>query len=160
VYSYIYPFDEQSLARIAVFFDYDYAPANDPSGFADNVIAYTEDWKRNPENGTLSAIQRGDGTLGLVDSRSDAVEPEIVLSGLEKEAYEFCEETRSFAVIAGHLRERFPNEGFEEHNLRAFLDSLVSHHLMAKEGSNYLNLAIPVPPALAKTASDAAIAAE
>ncbi len=160
VYSYIYPFDEQSLARIAVFFDYDYAPSNDPSGFAENVIAYTEEWKRNPENGTLSAIQRGDGTLGLVDSRSDAVEPEIVLSGLEKEAYEFCEETRSFAVIAGHLRERFPNECFEEHNLRAFLDSLVSHHLMAKEGSNYLNLAIPVPPALAKTASDAAIAAE
>ncbi len=159
-YRYIYPFDAESVARIAVFFDYDYVPSVDPSGFADDVIAYAEDWKRRPESGMLSAVQRGDGALALLDSRSDAASSEIILFGLEKAAYEFCEGTRSAAQIASHLRERIPTEPFDEDSLRAFLDSLVANHLMAKDGFNYLSLAIPVPPALAEAGPAKALAAE
>ncbi len=71
MYRYLYPFDDRSLRRIAYYFDFDYAPGVDPTGFAAEVIAYVEAWRQAPEPGTLSAIQRPDGTLVLVDTRSE-----------------------------------------------------------------------------------------
>jgi len=71
-YKYLYPFAEENLRRVAYYFDYDYKPGVDPTGHAAEVIEYVEAWRREPERGTLSSIVRPDGTLVLVDTRSDA----------------------------------------------------------------------------------------
>src|SRR5262249_53544738 len=52
-YKYLYPFDDESLHRIAYYFDYDYEPGVDPTGYAALVVAYVEAWQREPERGAL-----------------------------------------------------------------------------------------------------------
>lgn len=143
-YKYLYPFDDESLSRIAYYFDYDYEPGVDPTGYATKVIKYAEAWQHEPEMGTLSSIVRSDSTLALIDTRSDAVQPEFILSSVEKVAYEYCDELRSGAGVAQYLHRVFPDVKFTEQQVLNFLDSLVANKLMVTDGVHYLSLAIPV----------------
>ena len=145
-YKYLYPFDEESLSRIAYSFDYDYEAEVDPTGYASKVIAYVDDWQSNMEIGTLSSVVRSDGTLALIDTRSNARQSEFFLSGLEQSAYEYCDTLHSGRAIAQHLRSLFPKIQFAEHQLANFLDSLVANRLMVTDGVHYLSLAIPANP--------------
>ena len=154
-YRYLYPFDEESLKRIAYYFDFDYEPENDPTGIAAEVVAYVYEWKDNPEPGSLSCILRPDGSLALVDTRSDATISELILSGLERAAYEFCDQLQVGASIVRHLRALFPEVEFSDQQVFDFLDSLVQNRLMVTDGSNYLSLAIRTPPIQSKTKREA-----
>jgi ribosomal peptide maturation radical SAM protein 1 len=145
-YRYLYPFDDASLARIAYYFDFDYAPENDPTGYAAEVVEYVYEWKSNPELGTLRSILRADGSLALLDSRSDASIRELVLTGLEQAAYEFCDELRAGPGIVRHLRTAFPLVEFSDQQVFDFLDSLVQNRLMVTDDVNYLSLAIRTQP--------------
>ena len=40
IYRTLYPFETEALRRIAYYFDFDYAPDVDPTGYAADVIAY------------------------------------------------------------------------------------------------------------------------
>ena len=146
-YKYLYPFDDESLQRIAYYFDYDYTPGADPTGYASEVIKYAEAWRRNPEGGALFFDYRADGSLLLVDARSDALLPELLLSGLEKAAYEHCDELRSGDAVTRHLHQLFPDAEFTQQQVLDFLDSLVSNRLMVTDGAHYLSLAIAANPA-------------
>ncbi|MBI3970032.1 MAG: RiPP maturation radical SAM protein 1 [Chloroflexi bacterium] len=143
-YTYLYPFGEESLREIAYYFDYDYEPEVDPTGYASEVIEFVRSWQLHPETGTLSSVVRPDGRLLLVDTRSDAAYAELVLSGLEQAAYSFCDELHSGSSVAGHLRRVFTSAQFTERHVLDFLDSLVANQLMVTDGVNYLSLAIPV----------------
>lgn len=145
-YKYLYPFDPDSLAKIAYYFDYDYASEIDPRGYAYEVIMYAEEWQRSPETGTLRAIADTDGTLTLLDTRSGALLPQLHLSGLEQAAYEYCDELRSVRSVVQHLRQKFPESEFTQHQVKEFLDSLVANKLMLTDEENYLSLAIGTPP--------------
>jgi ribosomal peptide maturation radical SAM protein 1 len=144
-YRYLYPFAEESLMRIAYYFDFDYEPDSNPTGYAAEVVTYVYDWKKNPEQGSLCSILRPDGTLVLLDSRSDATVPELILSGLEQAAYEFCDQLQAGANIVRHLRASFPMAEFSDQQVFDFLGSLVENRLMVTDGSNYLSLAIRTP---------------
>jgi ribosomal peptide maturation radical SAM protein 1 len=141
-YKYLYPFDDESLHRIAYYFDYDYETGVDPTGYAALVVAYVEAWRREPERGALYSIMRPDGTLALVDTRSDAARPELVFSGLEQEAYEYCDTLHTGASVAQHLRRTFPDAHFTDQQVLAFLDSLVANKLMVTADCYYLSLAV------------------
>jgi ribosomal peptide maturation radical SAM protein 1 len=145
-YKYLYPFDDASLSRIAYCFDYDYAPRTAANGFADEVAAYSLEWKCNPETGTLSAVARPDGTLVLLDSRSDAMMGECALGRIEREAYEFCDAIHAGSAVVRRLHECFPGEEFSDRQVIRFLDSLVANRLMVSDGVHYLSLAIPAEP--------------
>ncbi len=140
-YFYLYPFDRESLARIAYYFDYDYEARLDPRGFAMPVIEYVHDWRQNPERGTLLACS-GDDKLVLLDTRSVATASQFVLTGLDRRAYEFCDSIHSASAIAAHLHAEFPTASFELEQVVGFLDSLVANALMLTDGINYLSLAI------------------
>lgn len=141
-YRHLYPFDGASLRRIAYYFDFDYRPEADPRGFADDVIREAEQWKRNPEMGSLSAIRRPDGTLALIDSRAGAKRPSVILSGPEQAAYELCDQAQTPAGVARRLRELFPRQSLGEKGVRKFLDAAVSNRLMVEQNGYYLNVAI------------------
>jgi ribosomal peptide maturation radical SAM protein 1 len=141
-YSYLYPFDVDSLHRIAYYFDYDYQPSVDPTGYATEVIAFVQDWRQNPERGRLSEVLGPDCALVLIDTRSDATMREVTLTGLERAAYEFCDSLRSASAVVRHLRERFPDVQVCEERVLGFLDSLVANRLMVSDGAHYLSLAI------------------
>ena len=143
-YKYIYPFNEESLSRIAYCFDFDYEPDVDPTGVAAGVIAYVNLWRECPETGTLTSVSRADGSLILLDTRSNATQAEFSLSGMEKTAYEYCDSLHSSTAITGHLHKEYPDMQFTEMQVRSFLDSLVTNKLMVNDGIYYLSLAIPV----------------
>ena len=151
-YKYLYPFDDESLHRIAYYFDYDYARGANPAGYAAPVVAYVEAWQREPERGTLWSIVRPDGTLALVDTRSDATRPELVFSGLEQAAYTYCDTVHTGASVAQHLRRTFPGAQFTDQQVLAFLDSLVANKLMVTDDQYYLSLAVSAQPV--QTGSD------
>lgn len=142
---YLYPFGEDTLKRITYYFDFDYETSVDPTGYATNVIEYVAAWQHEPETGTLSSITQPDGTLVLVDSRSDASLPHLRLSNLERAAYEYCDEMHSGASVVQQLHTTFPDTEFDEQRVFDFLDSLVANRLMVSDGIYYLSLAIPIP---------------
>lgn len=143
-YYYLYPFDDQSLSRIAYSFDFDYEPGIDPSSNASRMIEYIEDWRREPEMGTLSLVLGPDDTLVLVDTRSNATQPEFKLSGMEKAAYEYCDSLHSGSAVIRYLHKVFPDVQFTDQEVLVFLDSLVANKLMVTDGVHFLSLAIPV----------------
>jgi ribosomal peptide maturation radical SAM protein 1 len=143
-YFHLYPFREESVSRIAYYFEYKYDPAVDPTGFADPVVRVLEQWKRQPETGTLCCYYEGD-TLVLSDSRSDATAPEFRLTGMEREVYEYCDEYRPGMTIVRRLRARFSGTVFEDAQVYTFLDSMVANRLMVTDGRHYLALAVRLP---------------
>lgn len=148
IYHYLYPFEVESLRRVAYYFDFDYESGVDPTGYAAEVIAYVQDWQRNPERGALCSIRRTDGALMLIDTRAGATVPELILAGLERAAYEYCDEAHSSESVVRHLRTSFPESRFSDQQVISFLNSLVANKLMLADDDHYLSLAVRVAPAL------------
>ena len=144
-YRYLYPFDEATLNRIAYYFDFDYELTLNPKGYAAEVINYANQWSRNPEHGTLRAVENRDGELLLFDTRQDAVMRELKLAGAERAAYEFCDQLRPAIHVVEHLRREFPDVEFDERRVFDFLNSLVANRLMVTDGNCYLSLALRSP---------------
>ena len=163
-YKYLYPFATESLQRIAYYFDYDYEAGVDPTGYATRVIEYAEEWRRDTQAGTLNSVRRPDGAITLIDTRPGTLLPQLLLTGLEQTAYDYCDELRSGKSVVQHLRKLFPETEFADSQVIEFLDSLVANQLMATDGDNYLSLAIqarPVQPSQSRnTYSQSAEAAQ
>jgi hypothetical protein len=145
-YRYLYPFPEESLARIAYYFEYGYRPEVEPGSAAAEVIRYASDWRDRPDLGVLQAVPLPGGGLRLEDGRSDALRPSVDLSPMEAAAYRYCDEVRSAAAVVRHLRSRFPEDRFEDGQVLAFLGSLAANRLMATDGTHYLGLALGAAP--------------
>lgn len=141
-YKYLYPFPAESLHRLAYYFDYDYAPGTHTTDRSVDLIHYVNDWKTNPEQGILQSIDRSDGTLAILDTRSNAICASAVLKGVDKEVYEYCDCVRSLAAIQEHLRQTFPRTRLSKTQVRAFLDVLVAYGYMVTDGSHYLSLTL------------------
>ena len=136
--------------RIAYYYEFDYASGVNPHIAAGKVIAYINDWKENPEPGSLFMLENEDDSLVLYDTRTDAAVGELRLEKFERAVYQFCDEVRSPANVLKFLRETFPAETFSESGLRQFLDSMTENRLMITDGENFLSLAINAQP-LVKT---------
>jgi ribosomal peptide maturation radical SAM protein 1 len=141
-YKHLYPFSDESLRQIAYYFDYDYAPEVDPRGAPEKVIRFVEQWQQEPERGCLTAVERGDDSLVLVDTRSDRLLTGLVLKDVEKAAYQYCDEAHSANNVARHLRNLFPQAPPADEPVVAFLDSLVANRLMVTDGMRYLSLGV------------------
>jgi ribosomal peptide maturation radical SAM protein 1 len=145
-YKHLYPFPVASLSRIAYYFEFDYVPDKDPRGFADELIAHTENWIRNPENGELRSVQLPNRGLALVDTRSGAAHRTVRLDAEDGAAYAYCDEPRTPPQIVKHLSAEFPGRPFHEDDLVGFLTSLTDNRLMVTDGKRYLSMAIPAAP--------------
>ena len=143
-YAFLYPFSNESLMRIAYHFDFNYRLGEAPTGFADDVIRFTEAWQHKEERGLLCSVRQPDGSLLLRDTRPGATMREVRLSGSDAAAYEFCDEFRSVDGIVRHLREYSPQGEPTEEGVRAFLESLAANRLMLTDGRNWLSLAVRV----------------
>lgn len=146
-YKYLYPFDEQSLHRIAYYFDYEIASGMHNPNRALELARWVDDWKANPEPGTLQAFERPDGSLALLDTRSYSIRSSVVLHGLDKAVYDYCDSVRSLQSVCDHLARLYPRATLSEDTVRSFLDAMVSHAYMINEESSYLSLALRSKPA-------------
>jgi hypothetical protein len=85
----------------------------------------------------------------LLDRRRDALAREYRLRDLERAAYLYCDEIRSAAGVAGHLRRLWPGRAPPDAGVVAMLDDFVAHRLTISEGPLYLSLALVAPAAAA-----------
>lgn len=141
-YSFLYPFDEVSLSRIAYYFDFEYEQDVDSRGFASEVIRFIESWQRYPDIGSLRGVVRPDGKLVLIDTRNQPGTQTIVLVGLERAAYEYCDQLHSLPSIVRYLSQQAEN--IHEARVKEFLDSVIANRLMVTDGVHYLSLALEV----------------
>jgi ribosomal peptide maturation radical SAM protein 1 len=138
-YRHLYPFAGELLHDIAYYFDYDYEASTDPSGFAAEVIAFSQEWSSRPEAAEVTCSAMADGALLIRDSRPSALIRELPLRDAEKAAYEFCDSLHPLHAVVDHLGE------VDAESVRGFLDSLVANGLMVTDGANYLSLAVHRP---------------
>jgi ribosomal peptide maturation radical SAM protein 1 len=146
VYRHLYPFPQDRLNRIAYFFDYEYRNGLPADEYAHELIRYCDEWRQQPESGCVWSLACEPGELVLLDTRTNAAQTEFRLSGMEAEAYRYCDDLRREQAIFRHLREHFPGTIFSGQDVRRFLQSLCACGLMVTDGDHYLSLAIPYPP--------------
>lgn len=145
-YHFLYPFPPESLEKLAYFFDYDYKDGRGAHRYASKVIAYVQAWQCQPEPGMLSSVRGHDGSLVIWDTRSDAVQREYRFTGVERAAYEYCDDLRDGELVARHLRKVFPEQSLSTEHVIDFLNTLVTCRLMVTDGQHFLSLAIPAQP--------------
>lgn len=139
-YRFLYPFEPESLQKIAYYFDYEYASGVQSATYAQKVIAYIRDWQQQPETGELKAFYYAN-RLTLLDTRAIARRAFFELTKYEQAIYEYCDELRTIASIRQHLLSQ-PGILPEDNWLPGFLQFLLDNFLMVTDGTHFLSLAI------------------
>jgi ribosomal peptide maturation radical SAM protein 1 len=138
-YRAVYPFREASLRRLAYFFEFDYADGRDPGSYTAPLVEKIQYWRDNYCPGALTSVAH-DRVLTIHDRRPGAMVARLELAGMEKAAYEFCDEAHSLRAIHRHLL----GLGFtvDDRALRRMLEGWVESRLMLCEGDWYVSLAV------------------
>jgi len=144
-YPYLYPFNEESLSRIAYFFRYTYPGRDDLASSMTEMARFVQHWTQDEARGSLVQSEAASGTLLVRDTR-DGRDVTHTLADLERDIYLYCDENHTLKAICRHLR--VP----DDQAIRPILDRLVAEELMVTRGDRYLSLAV--------SSADQAIAAE
>ena len=88
------------LARLAYYYEYDYADGRDPRDYVGPVLAAVERWQELARTVTLRMADGPDGVLFVHDTRPGAAVFQRRLAGVERAVYEYCDTARSAAAIA------------------------------------------------------------
>ena len=141
-YAYLYPFDEETLRRIAYYFDYDYVDGRSPESYAEPALAVARSWMARGPQGGVWTILGGDGSLAVIRDDGDVPGQVARLEGWQADAYVACDSVQSVVSLA-----RMPpllHVGRAE--LGSLLEWLVAHRLMLEVDGRYLSLAVSAPP--------------
>jgi ribosomal peptide maturation radical SAM protein 1 len=139
-YGAVYPFPEASLRRLAYQFDFDYADGRDPSSYTADLVQMIEYWRTNYCPGALTSISDGQ-VLVIHDRRPGTKQARHELSGIQKAAYEYCDEARAVQAVHRHLLGLGYEVAWE--TLCQQLEGWVEERLMLSEREWFLSLAVP-----------------
>jgi ribosomal peptide maturation radical SAM protein 1 len=148
-YHYIYPFAQDVVARLAYYFDFDYDDGRIPESYTGMLNQAIEKWHDHENDGSLQYM-RSNGRITLYDTRASARKMEIVLEGLTRAIYEFCDEGQTFPTIlrfaaqAAESGDSFGTGSINQEQIQAILDELVEARVMLHADDRYLSLAIPL----------------
>jgi len=141
-YYYVFPLGRAELARLAYFFDFDYADGRDPERYLGGLRREVQRWWEEqlvapPDaRARLDAVCEGEDVI-IKDTRAVAVAPEHRLEGLAARLYLLCDSAQSPAALRRHLE---GDAGAEE--IQERLDELVGAKLTAEAHGQYLSLAV------------------
>jgi ribosomal peptide maturation radical SAM protein 1 len=138
-YSYVYPFSERVLRDIAFSFDYDYAPGSEPPK-VDAFRHEIEAWQR-ARNERLMRVDTGNGLL-LIDTRAQAVSPELALDPLEHVLYDACGDPRDRDDLMALATALEVGHADSEEQVGRRLRMLVERGLMVSAERRFLSLAV------------------
>jgi ribosomal peptide maturation radical SAM protein 1 len=141
-YTYVYPFPSGDLARMAYYFEHEYAPDIVVALHLRRLERRLREWRDAPGGGVLRRVDGGDGLVRLVDERSGSAGVPIELGGVEGLLFDACDEIRSVDDLR-RLARRELDGATTRADIRRVMRSLVDRSLMAASGDRYLNLAIP-----------------
>ncbi len=140
-YYYAYPLGRRDLARLAYFFDFDYADGRDPYSYLGDLQAELRRWWDarliEPEQlPRLDASCNGDAVT-IKDTRPAALQSEHELAGLAAQLYLRCDAAQSLA----NLQREFSDVA-EEQEIRRTLEQCIAAKLMIEMDGQYLSLAV------------------
>jgi ribosomal peptide maturation radical SAM protein 1 len=156
-YRSLYPFDDETLARVAYYFDFDYADGREPLAYVQPVLDVVDDWRRNGPDGGFWAIGGIDGSLALVREEGGAPHEVTRLESWQAATYEACDEIQSLTSLA-----RQPDlADVPSDELMEFLRWCIGERLMLERDGRVLALAVhsparAAPRAPARVSADAA----
>ncbi len=144
-YRAIYPFEEEDLDGLAVFFEADYDGKEEASTYAAPLRSRVEAWKEAWRQGTPPSLtvffQPGPRAV-ITDERPCSAHRERQLEGDWAAGYAACDAATPFASVAEQVRRERKAEYGGDAALRAGLEGLVKDGLMLSENDRYLSLAI------------------
>lgn len=140
-FAHVYPFDRETLARLAYYFDYDYADGRDPMEYAGRALAEIETWQQTAGSVTLRQFDRDDGVTLLTDTRPCATAFQHRLTGWRRGLYQFCDAGKSMKRMVASLDEWSSGETVDEGEIRQQLDQWLADRLMVFLDDRYLSLA-------------------
>ncbi|MCU1264097.1 MAG: Radical domain protein [Acidobacteria bacterium] len=140
-YYYAYPLGRGELARLAYFFDFDYADGRDVFSYLGSLQAEIQLWWSSrltePEQfPRLDAICSDEG-ITLKDTRVAALQNEHVLTGLAARIYLHCDSAQSFM----NLQREFGAASSEAEIRNILADCLAAKTMIEMDGQ-YLSLAV------------------
>jgi ribosomal peptide maturation radical SAM protein 1 len=138
IYQYLYPFDQDTLFDLVYNFDFDYREKIDDGGFYYPLTQQVQLWKSRQDQMQAQSV---DGQLVIRDTRPVAVSARIVLDGVRKHIYEYCDQIRSANQIQQWLKESHQVD-LSEDQIEMILDEYVEKKLMVREKKLFLSLAI------------------
>jgi hypothetical protein len=141
VYHLLYPLPPEAVTNLAYFFEFEYADGRQPASYVAPMLDEAQRWKANGA-GDLVKMDELSGGLRIQDTRRGWTRQDYLLSGLQRDLYEFCEDIRTDTAILEFVGQR---AGTTKANpdLHPFLDDLVQRGLVFREGHQYLSLAVP-----------------
>jgi hypothetical protein len=139
----VYPFERESIANLAAYFDYGYVVAQSAEDYIGGTQAAVRNWKEvYPAGLGLYVAQDGDETL-IWDRRPVAKFAGYTLEGLTRLLYDACDEIRT----VNQLTRLATEDGFDDVSADEILDVLAALEerlLMIHEDNRYLSLAVRV----------------
>jgi ribosomal peptide maturation radical SAM protein 1 len=139
-YRYIYALPEQSISRLAYFFQFRHRDGREPAEYARPFLRALRAWTRQHRDSDLFSIDV-DGRLLIWDFRPGTSSALVELTGLDRSSYLACDHIADFSALAGLAR---THGAADDTDVRRRLDRLVSQGLMIADGDRFLALAIPV----------------
>jgi len=143
-FRHVYPFAPEVLARLAYYYEFDYADGRNPLHYAAPVVAAAERWQELKDLVSLSYWDRPDGVLIITDTRPAAVQFQWRLAGTERAAYLFCDTGRTPAAVGRWLAQTGTSPMPEAPAVQQMLDRWTAGRIMARLDGRYLSLALGV----------------
>jgi ribosomal peptide maturation radical SAM protein 1 len=141
-YSYIYPFEKESIYNLAYQFDYRYDAGNSFNSTISEIMREAYNWQVNSAVTALFFIDQADA-LVVFDLRIYATQPYFILSGKERFIYLLCDKIQPFSKIKQEYSKFYGTEE-NEAEIQSILASLLKKNLLIRENNSYLSLAVPV----------------
>jgi ribosomal peptide maturation radical SAM protein 1 len=142
-YYFVFPLGRRELARLAYFFEFDYADGRNPEAYTVGLQNAVTRW-RNAHCASGGArpkldarILEGGAIVHVADTRPSALQADHVLSGLEARLLVECDTAHSLAT----LRRRFPAAGVGD-EIEEPLRRLIARRLMIEIDDLYLSLPV------------------
>jgi hypothetical protein len=140
-YYYAYPLGRTELARLAYFFDFDYADGRDVFEYLGNLQVEIQQWWNSrlvePEQFPRLDAICGDDAVTLTDTRAAATQNSHRLTGLAARIYLHCDSAQSFM----NLQRDFGAEASEAEIRSVLADCLAARSMIEMDGQ-YLSLAV------------------
>ena len=140
-YAVCYPFSEQSLKKIAYFFECESTTTPETAAALREAWTAIQDWRRLHRQGTLSGQDTPDGLL-ISDTRISRPHREYKLTGIERSIYLAADTTHSVSMLREIVRSDPFGYEINDRDLRVVLQQFVDCGLMLKESDMFLSLAL------------------
>lgn len=142
IYKYIYPFEEDVIANLAIYFTYEYRERHDVANYTNDLAKQIKVWEENYEYSDLFSVDKGKHLL-LWDLRKIAKKPLTVISGIQRILYLACDEVCSLNYLLSILDEYSGAQNCFS-KVEDVLQPILDLGLMIREGNSFLSLAVPL----------------